>query len=71
MVEISTVFCLAKKNRVDELKKSKKEIQFFCKEYDPSFVEDKFILLAEDTAIYLDLFENRVNIYIQDLIYYL
>jgi len=59
MVEISTVFCLCKKKQIKEMQNNRKEITFFCKDYDPSFVDEKYILLAEDNSIFLDLFENR------------
>ncbi len=60
-MEISSVFCLCKKSDVKTLPESKKELNFFCKEYEPAFVNDKFVLLAEDKSICLDLFENRVR----------
>lgn len=57
--QVGWVFSVCKKKDAKYLKQSYADLNFFGQNYDPSFMNERYTLLAESQELFIELFQNK------------
>ena len=57
--DLGWIFCVCKKNKAKNLKKSYEDLNYFCEIYEPSSFNNYMALISESLEVFMELFNNK------------